>query len=309
MSNPTQHQRLIGIDLGGTAIKAGAISPTGQVLSRLTAPTGLAHGASHVLDTIAQLARDLDLTHGLGLGVPGLIDQPRGLVTNSPNLKALELIPLRTELARRLSIPPTRIHLENDANAAALGEHWLGTANDSRDLLFVTLGTGVGGGCILDNELYDGSGGLAGEIGHVVIEPNGILCGCGSRGCVEMYASATAASRRAREAGLPRSNPGDLVELARLARLNPGPERELLHAIGRDLGHALGAAVSLLDLRTFVIGGGFGAATDMLEPGIRSGIRARSFGPRLSELRIVGAQLGADAGWIGAARLITLAER
>lgn len=301
--------RLIGIDLGGTSIKAGACTREGEVLERRTAPTGLERGAPHVLDTIAELARSLGATQGVGIGVPGLIDQPRGLVTNSPNLKALEHVPLRDELSRRLELPPTHIYLENDANAAALGEHWLGTGGGAHDMLLVTLGTGVGGGCILDGELYEGAGGLAGEIGHVVIRPGGLLCGCGSHGCVEMYASATAATRRAKELGLPRKDPGDLIELAKLARAAAGPERELLHEIGRDLGHALGVAVSLLDLRTFVIGGGFGAATDVMTPGILAGIRERSFGPRLAHLHVVAARLGADAGWIGAARLVSRGSR
>lgn len=301
--------RLIGVDLGGTAIKAGACTREGEVLDRRNAPTELERGPAHVLDTIARLARELGATQGLGVGVPGLIDQARGLVTDSPNLKELEHVPLRDELARRLELPATHVHLENDANAAALGEHWLGTGGGAHDMLLVTLGTGVGGGCILDGELYEGAGGLAGEIGHIVIHPDGLLCGCGSRGCVEMYASATAATRRAKELGLPRGDPGDLIELTRIARASDGAERALLLDVGRDLGHALGAAVSLLDLRTFVIGGGFGAATDVMAPGILAGIRERSFGPRLAEIRVIEARLGQDAGWIGAARLVSRGSR
>ncbi|MBI5365327.1 MAG: ROK family protein [Planctomycetes bacterium] len=293
--------RCVGIDLGGTAIKAGAVTPAGEILARGSRATGLEKGAAHVLDTIAELARELGAQGGLGLGVPGLVDHARGRIESCPNLKVMERLPLREELARRLSFDPARIVLENDANAAAAGEHWLGTGRGERDLLLVTLGTGVGGGLILDGKLYVGRGGMAGEIGHVVVEPGGRACGCGAKGCVETLASATAAARRARELGLPRGNPGDLVELARLARASDGPERELLLAVGRDLGYALATVVSLLDVRTFVIGGGFGAATDVLAPGVLAGIRARSYGERLADVRGRPALLGADAGWIGAA--------
>jgi len=295
-------QRLVGIDLGGTSIKAGVLDEHGRILAREGARTEVERGAEHVLSKLVEIARALGAEHGLGIGSPGLIDRAAGRIADCPNLKPMEGVPLADELARRLGFARERVFVENDANAAALGEHWRGRGRGESDLLLVTLGTGVGGGLILGGRLYAGRGGLAGEIGHVVVEPGGRRCGCGSEGCVEQYASATAATRRARELGLPRGNPGDLIELARVARAGAGPERELLHAVGRDLGHALAGVVSLLDVRTFVIGGGFGAATDVLEPGIRAGVRERSYGKRLDELRILPAELGADAGWIGAAR-------
>lgn len=295
--------RCVGIDLGGTAIKAGAVDEHGAVLARRSIPTGLDDGASAVLDRIARLARELGAERGVGIGSPGLIDHARGAVLECPNLKSLQDTPLCDELARRLGIERAAVRLENDANAAALGEHWVGAGRGERDLMMVTLGTGVGGGLVLDGRLYAGSGGMAGEIGHVIVEPGGLECGCGRRGCVETLASATAARRRALEAGLPGGAPGDLEQLAALARERAGPERDLCRAIGADLGHALASAVSLLDVRCFVIGGGFGAACDVLEPGIRSGIEERAYGRRLASVRIVPAGLGADAGWIGAARL------
>jgi len=295
--------RLVGIDLGGKAIKAGAVSEHGEILARATIPSQLERGADDLLARMAKLALELGAEHSLGLGTPGLIDRSRGVVTSAPNLKSIEGVPLRDELARLTGIGERRVALENDANAAALGEHWIGAARGETDALLVTLGTGVGGGLILGGALYTGSGGMAGEIGHVVVESDGRACGCGARGCLETLASASAAERRAIEAGLPRAKPGDLGELASLARLGLAAERDLLRAIGRDLGRGLGAAVSLLDIRCFVIGGGFGAALDVLEPGIREGLRATSYGERLESIRIVPAHLGNDAGWIGAAKL------
>jgi len=291
--------RLVGLDLGGTSIKGGAVSERGEILERRSIDIDRARGASALIDGLAGLARDLGVRSRVGLGAPGLFDRERGVVLESPNLPFMEGVALRGELARRLSLDESAVLLENDANAAAIGEHWAGAGRGEADLLMVTLGTGVGGGLILGGELYSGAGGMAGEIGHVVIDPAGPSCGCGARGCLETLASATAAQRRAGALGLPR----DLVLLADLARRAPGPERDLLFEVGRDLGRGLAAVVTLLDVRLFVIGGGFGAALDVLEPGIRAGLGERSYGRRLEHVRVVPAELRADAGWMGAARL------
>lgn len=295
--------RLVGIDLGGTAIKAGVVDENGTILERRSVPTGLQDGGDAVIERMANLARELGAESSVGIGSPGLIDHATGRVLECPNLKVLENVPLRDEVARRLGFEPRRVYLENDANAAAVGEGWLGAGRTQRDLLLVTLGTGVGGGFILAGELYDGAGGMAGEIGHVCIDPDGPWCGCGRRGCVEQYASATAAKRRARDLGLPADAPGDLEQLAAIARARPGPERDLCAAIGRDLGRGLAVVVTLLDMRCFVIGGGFGAALDVLLPGVRTGIAERTYGQRVASVQVLPAELGADAGWIGAARL------
>jgi len=295
--------RAVGIDLGGTAIKAGASSASGEVLERRSAPVELSAGAPALLDRMAQIARDLGAQGAVGLGSPGLLDRARGAVLEAPNLPFLAGFPLCQELGRRLGLPAQAVILENDANAAALGEHWLGAGRGESDLCLVTLGTGVGGGLVLSGELFAGPGGMAGEIGHVVIDPGGPECGCGSRGCLETLASASAARRRAAARGLPRVNPGDLELLAGAGRGSPGPERELLFEIGADLGRGLAVVLTLLDVRLFVVGGGFGAALDLLEPGIRAGLAERSYGERVEGVRIVPARLGADAGWLGAARL------
>ncbi len=299
----SQVDRLVGIDLGGTSIKAGAIARNGQVLEETGADPGFSRGSAAVLDTLAGVGIALGARgKGLGIGVPGLLQRERGFVIDSPNLPGFRNLPIKQELARRLDVDPSRIHVENDANAAALGEQWLGGGRGETDCLLVTLGTGIGGGLILASQLYAGAD-LAGEVGHVVIHEGGVPCGCGSKGCVEQYASATAARRRALALGLPRSAPGDLKLLCDAARAAEGPERSLLHEIGTDLGRGLGPAVCLLDLRCFVFGGGFSAALDTLEAGVRAGIDERSYGKRGSLIRLLGAKLGPAAGWIGAARL------
>jgi len=295
--------RLVGLDLGGSSIKGGAAAEDGEVLDRRSVDLGGARDADDVIDALAGLARELGADRCVGLGAPGLFDRERGVVLESPNLPYLQGVALRRELARRLGLDESAVLLENDANAAAIGEHWIGAGRGESDLLMITLGTGVGGGFILGGELYAGVGGMAGEIGHVVVDPSGPVCGCGSRGCLETLASATAAQRRATALGLPRERPGDLVLLADIARRQSGPERDLLVEVGRDLGRGLAGVVTLLDVRLFVIGGGFGAALDVLGPGIRAGIGERSYGHRLESVRVVPAALGTDAGWMGAARL------
>jgi glucokinase len=300
--SPAQSAR-VGIDVGGSAIKAGRITKDGAIQAEQNwdAPH-FDRGPSHVLDGVAELARALHVDDALGIGVPGLLDRARGFLIESPNLPNFKALDVRAELARRLGLAPERIHVENDANAAAVGEQWLGAARGERDALVLTLGTGIGGGLILNGELFAGEG-MAGEVGHVVIAPGGRDCGCGRKGCVEQYASATAARRRALEAGLPKDAPGDLKRLAELARAGAPAERELCFEIGRDLGRALGPVLCLLDIRCFVIGGGFSAALDVLEPGIRAGIEERSYGERQHHVRLARATLGPKAGWIGAAKL------
>ena len=289
----------VGVDLGGTAIKAGAVSLEGEILERRSIPAELDRGPEDLAERIAGLARELGCTDGLGLGVPGLLDRAAGAVITSANLHQIDGFALVDAIADHLDLPPARVALENDANVAALGEAWAGAGREDPDFLMVTLGTGVGGGVVLDGEVVTGAGGLAGEVGHICVEPDGLLCGCGKRGCLETLASATAASKRAQAAGLP----ADLAEVNALASGGDAPAIELLMNVGRDLGRGLAAATVLLDLRVFVIGGGFGAALPLLRPGIEEGLCERAYGRSAEDYRILGATLGPDAGWIGAARV------
>ena len=290
---------LVGIDLGGTAIKAGAAAPDGEILERRSIPAELERGPEDLAARIAGLARELGCVGGLGLGVPGLLDREAGVVLTSANLHQIDGFALVDAIAAELGLPSSCIALENDANVAALGEAWAGAGREDPDFLMVTLGTGVGGGVVLGGEVITGSGGLAGEIGHICVEPGGLLCGCGKRGCLETLASATAASKRAQAAGLP----ADLAEVNALATGGDATATELLFEVGRDLGRGLAAATVLLDLRVFVIGGGFGAALPLLRPGIEEGLTERAYGREAGDYRILGATLGPDAGWIGAARV------
>ncbi len=295
----------IGVDVGGTSVKLGAVTPDGERLGERRFDIEPGWTARDVFERMAREVAALATAppHAIGIGLPGLLNRERGRVENSPNLPWLTDVDVRGLASAACGIPAAGIRLENDANVAALGEIWLGGAAGARNALVVTLGTGIGGGLILDGRLFLGEG-LAGEIGHVTVAPDGPPCGCGSHGCLETLASASAATRRARELGLPAESPGNLERLAANARAADGPERALLTSIGRDLGHGLGNVVCLLDVRTFVFGGGFAAALDTLESGIRSGLAEWAYGNRVAAVRLERATLGASAGWIGAARLL-----
>ena len=194
----------IGVDLGGTNLRIAAVSSDGQLLEKVTLSTKVALGPNHVItemcDAIQRLSGKYEETGkflGAGIGVPGIIDMQTGMLRKSANLPGFEDYPVRAEIERRLR---ARVVLENDANVAALGEQWLGAARGIANVAVVTLGTGIGGGIVIGGKIWHGMNGMAGEFGHVTVEPEGPPCGCGNRGCAERYASASAIVRMAREA-------------------------------------------------------------------------------------------------------------
>ncbi|MDP6520413.1 MAG: ROK family protein [Planctomycetota bacterium] len=303
---------LLGVDIGGTAIKAGAITPEGTILREATGPTPREGSAVEICAAAAALLQSVAGDNGgghigchIGCALAAGLAPLAGRVLASPNLACLVGSTPRSALGQALGLDQTdaeNIALENDANAAALGEQWLGAAKGEDNVAVLTLGTGVGGGLILGGSLVTGATGCAAELGHVLVDPQGPACGCGARGCLEAMASASAAIRRASAAQLPPADPGNLPLLCEEARRAPGPERELISAIGRDLGQGLTAVLSILDIDLFVFAGGFSAALDILEPGIRSGLDRGSTPQGRQAVRLVRAALGNRAGWIGAAR-------
>src|SRR6266704_653365 len=194
----------IGVDLGGTNLRIAAISTEGQLLEKITLGVKVALGHDHVIGEMCDAIHRLTEQYrgsgrfvGAGIGVPGIIDMETGMMRKSANLPGWADYPVRDEIERRLG---ARVFLENDANVAALGEKWLGAARDVDNMAMVTLGTGIGGGIVLNGKIWHGMNGMSGEFGHVPIEPEGHACGCGGHGCAERYASATAVVRMAREA-------------------------------------------------------------------------------------------------------------
>ena len=211
----------IGVDLGGTNLRIAAISTEGQLLEKITLGVKVALGRDHVIgemcDAIHRLTEQYRGTGrfiGAGIGVPGIIDMETGMMRKSANLPGWSDYPVRDEIERRLG---ARVFLDNDANVAALGEKWLGAGRDADNMAMLTLGTGIGGAIILNGKLFYGMSGMAGEFGHVTIEPNGVPCGCGNHGCAERYASATAIVRMAREA----IDSGQAPALAKAANSDP----------------------------------------------------------------------------------------
>src|SRR5207302_2019055 len=329
----------IGVDLGGTNLRIAAVDEHGQLLEKITLGTKVARGKDHVIHemtgAIQQLSakhRDAGVLQGMGVGVPGIIDIKTGMLRESPNLPGWANSNVREEIEERLG---TRVILENDANAAALGEKWLGAARDFDDMAMLTLGTGVGGGLVLGGRIWYGMTGMAGEFGHITVEPEGVRCGCGNRGCLEQYASASAVVRMAREA----IATGEAAALSRAASSDPefsakavynlavqGDEqaRKIFRQVGRTLGIALAGLVNALNLPIYVIGGGVCSAWDAFAPTIFEELRQRSMvyaatapahaaGDQGASAQvesgtgtktiITQALLGSDAGLYGAARL------
>jgi glucokinase len=328
----------IGVDLGGTNLRIAAVDELGNLVEKTELGTRVALGRDHVVNDMCAAIQQLSKKHknsgkllGIGIGVPGIIDMETGMVYESPNLPDWADYPVRAEIERRLG---TRVILENDANSAAFGEKWLGVAKDVEDMAMLTLGTGVGGGLVLGGHIWHGMAGMAAEFGHTTVEPNGALCGCGNRGCLEAYASATAVVRLAREAISSGSAPG----LAQAANANvefsakavhdlatQGDEgaRKIFHQVGRALGIVLSDMVNALNLPMYVIGGGVSSAWETFAPPMFEELRHRSMvyaatAPEPSRGQgasgkvkpmgtkktiVTRALLGSDAGLYGAARL------
>ena len=319
----------IGVDLGGTNMRIAALDDSGRRLETICTDTLVNRGRDRVIDemcaAITQLADKFGASHdfaGVGVGVPGIIDLERGIVCAAPNLPDWANYPVKAQIQERLGTP---VVLENDANCAALGEKWMGAGRDISGLCMVTLGTGVGGAFIFDGAVWHGMIGMAGEIGHMTVTPDGPSCGCGNRGCLEQFASATAIKRMAAEDAAA----GNAPELARA--MNENPEfsakivfqhalqgdpvaQQIFNRVGWALGVVLSGLVDALNLPMYVIGGGVSSAWEVFSPALVRELRRRSIVFRASDPAdnyssgkkktiVTRALLGGDAGLIGAARL------
>ncbi|MBI4906082.1 MAG: ROK family protein [Acidobacteria bacterium] len=294
----------IGVDLGGTNLKAAAISADGAMLERLNANTELTQGPERVVDDIVRAIESLRgrcsgrRLAGVGIGVPGFIRMSEGIIVGSNNLPPLDGYPIRDAVEKRLGTP---VMLENDANAAALGEKWMGAGRNVDDLVLLTLGTGIGGGIISRGRVLHGHVGMAGELGHVSVVPNGNPCGCGNRGCLEKHASATAIESMANLLALgSQLSAKDVYDLA-----VKGDERARLIFVtmGQALGAALAMLINIFNFPLYLMSGGVLAAWDYFYPALEAEVRWRSFTYRNAETRIDKAILGNDAGIYGAAYL------
>jgi glucokinase len=299
----------IGVDLGGTNLRAAAVDRSGKMLDRISGSTNFTEGREAVLSDIVSAIQKLrkkcgagDLA-GIGVGVPGFIRMKEGYVTMSNNLPYLQNFPVRDEISRRLG---TLVILENDANAAALGEKWIGAGRDVDDLVLLTLGTGIGGGIISCGRVMRGFVGMAGEMGHMTVVPSGNPCGCGNQGCLEKHASATAVKAMARLMQLGDDlTSKDVYDLARQAGERGDKARTIWRVVGEALGIALATLVNTFNFPLYLLSGGMLPAWEFFEPHMIRTMEQRSFTYRAtkSETRIAQATLGNEAGLFGAAYL------
>ena len=316
-----REQFIVGVDLGGTNIAAGAMPTDGtrEIAMRMI-PTLAEGGAGAVVDRIAALVEDVIAETisetgaarsdflGVGIGSPGPLDRARGVVIVTPNLGWRDF-PLRDEVSKRVNLPAT---LDNDANCATLGEWWCGAAKGGRNVVGMTIGTGIGGGLILDGKLYHGSADSAGEIGHTTIDSTGRRCKCGNYGCLEAYTSGPAIAERAREtlegdddSLLVGMVDGDLKKITAQTVFEAAKRGDRVASeVVRDTAHFLGVGVSnLLNIfnpDVFVIAGGVTQAGDLLFDPLRAEVRRRAFKPAVEACRIVAGALPLSAGVVGA---------
>lgn len=305
----------IGIDLGGTNIKGGVVTRGGTVIARESVKTEAQGGVEHVAGRIAKLVRDLLAKSKVDakdaavcVGCPGPLDTTLGLIHTAPNLPGWENVALAKMLAKKLGM---QVYLENDANVAAFGEAWMGAGRDARCLVMFTLGTGVGGGIVIGGRLWRGVNDTAGELGHMTIDYRGEKCSCGSLGCIEMYASATAVARRMKEAvqaGRDTVLKNDVLkgtvdaeQIHRAAVAGDALSREIIEETGRLLGYAVASVVNIFNPDYVVLHGGLVNAGDMLMKPLRGAVASRCFKASQKNLHIVPSTLAGDAGIIGAA--------
>jgi glucokinase len=299
-------------DVGGTNLRVAAIAHDGRVLHVVKDPTPDSGTASEIVEAIASAAEQCiqgisgARPSGFGVAIAALVNQSEGLILSSPNMSGLNGLRLADVLSGRLGLD---VVVENDATSAAIGEHWLGAAANSKNSITVTLGTGIGGGLILDGRPYRGADGTAGEIGHICVEPEGISCGCGSRGCVEQYASATAIVRIACELAIdiPAGKTDAYVSAEQVYEAARDGDEVAVNAfrkMGRYLGMALGDLIDVLNPELIVIGGGVAPSWDFFIDDVRDEIRRRAFKHPAETANLVRASLGDSAGILGAARVI-----
>jgi glucokinase len=310
----TKQQHVLAADLGGTHLRVAIVNSCGQIVTQVKQPTPTeSTDPETIVRAIVEAAERCVSNEEYGkpaaasIVVPGAVDVDNAVVVQAPNLPSLTNFDLKSALQTRLGL---NVVLENDANAAAVGEMWLGAAKGCRDVISVTLGTGVGGGIILNGVLWRGAHGSAGEVGHTTVDPlGGLKCKCGNSGCLELFASATAITRMTNaqrsefpNTKLPRE---DLTAEMVYDAGKAGDELALsvFRQFGMYLGIGLANLINLLDPEIIVIAGGVVNGWTMFEKVMRDQVNERSFRLAAARVRIAPAECGDNAGLLGAARL------
>jgi glucokinase len=300
----------IGLDVGGTFLKGARMDGSGRILNRLHEPIRKS-SPREILDQFATAVEALEAKGGpsaaVGIGLPGIIEMTKGRVRGAPNAPVLDGLMVGREVETRTG---RASFVENDANAAALAEAWLGAGRGGSHVLFVTLGTGVGGGLVFDGRVWLGRNGYAGEIGHIQVDPNGIPCGCGSWGCLETIAGIPGWTRRAeallaggRESALAGKSPLDPQAIVEAARGEDAVALEVVDGAARAIAVGVAAVLNLLNVDRVVVGGGVANAGFFLLERIAEETRRRVFPHVFADVSFRLAELGSDAGVVGAARV------
>jgi glucokinase len=299
------------VDLGGTNLRTALVGPDGEILDKHKEASHAADGwmkvVARLIDNIKR-QKEIGAQKGaevsaVGVGAPGVILVNKGIVVKSPNFPDWNNLPLKAELEKALNIP---VFIENDANAAALGEKWRGAGRNITSMILLTLGTGVGGGIILDNRIWHGADGMAGEIGHMTLIPDGRPCNCGNNGCLEMYASARGIVQSYRDELERRKLPlaaKDVTaeQVYQAAREGDAVARGGMKDMGRMLGIGIASLINIFNPEMVVIGGGVKDAWPLFIGATHEEIMKRAFQVPAERTEIVPSSLGDDAGMVGAA--------
>jgi len=309
--NPSNGSLVFAVDLGGTHLRVALIDDTGAIRHQLKQETPKGDSAESIIAALVSAAQEWSSDRcsivAASIMVPGAVDSEKAVVVQAPNLPSLVNFGLKAELERRLGWP---VLLENDANAAAVGEMWLGAARGCQDVISVTLGTGVGGGVILDGKLWRGAHGSAGEIGHTTVDPfSGLKCKCGNTGCLELFASATAIVRMTRESlSLFPDSVLQTGELSAVKVYEAGQNGDdlaltVFRRFGMYLGIGLANLINLIDPQVIVLAGGAVNGWDLFAPEMYRQVEERAFRATAQQVKIARAECGDNAGLLGAARL------
>ncbi len=308
----------IGVDLGGTSIKLGIVAQSGKIIKKASLDTLAEEGPKSVISQIKkgiyELLQDKKVNiQGIGIGSPGVVSVKKGTVENPPNFPGWEKINLGKLIQKEFDID---VFVENDANAAAIGEMIFGAGKKYKDFVMVTLGTGVGGGIIWQREIFRGEFGAAGEVGHITIDLNGPKCNCGSHGCIEAYLGNHYLVRRIqnRLQDHPHSKIWALINhdvnnltprlMQQAAEDNDEFAQSIVHEMGRNLGAALASVSNLLDISNFIIGGGVAGFGEPLFNATKEMIKERVLTPLKPRVNVIPAKLKNDAGIKGASALV-----
>ncbi len=311
-------KRVIGIDVGGTNLRGALVGTDGKILNRMKIASDADRGIEAVIDNLVRLIKGIgggEDVSAVGFGIPGIIDFNDGVITQAPNISNVDNYPIKQSLRSRIGAE-IGVVVENDANCAAVGEWWMGAGKDVGSLVMITLGTGVGGGIVLDGKLWRGADGFGGEVGHMTIYPGGPKCNCGNYGCLEVYSSATGIRRMVKETLSDSNSKTALRELVKDEEPGRMPEAVMKAALegdraalgiweqfGTALGIGMASLVNILNIEMIVIGGGVSEAWEMFIDRALAELKRRALRAPAERVRVMKSVLGDDEGIIGASYL------